>query len=640
MKKNQSLGYWQDQLEKDRAARGDEYQKMNQREALYAGSKKILTQEGTAAKDANNVRNIVFELIESEVDSNIPMPRVTAIRREDTELANVIEDYLRAKVKQLHFKTMNDADERTTYNQGGDFFLVEWDNEKRTHSSVGDLAVRIVHPLQVVAQPGTESVEEADHIILRIGMTRKSVKRRYGVDVEDEPDSYYQNAEDMVTLNMAYYKDEGGKVCRFCWVGDTVVEDISDFQARRLPRCAECGQIMENGVCPQCHSKKSNVEAVDALPLYESIRIASGEEIAPMETVPAMAMAPDGTPLTRDEGEEPAGGPVVIEAEVRTEIPVYRPGMLPVVLRKNVSQYGKLLGSSDVDIIRDQQENVKKLGSKVNEKLLKGGSFVTLPRGVNLETTDKELKVLRLETPQQKSMIDTLNLQPNVSADVSLLEQNYAWAKSALGITDSFQGKSDSTATSGTAKQFAAAQAAGRLESKRQMKNEAYAKLYEMMFKFALAYTDEPVTVPAVDKKGNNVYSVFDRYKFLNRDAAGALYWNDEFIFSVDTTGGLAQNREAMWNQIMQQYSSGSMGDITDITTRILYWKLLEQNQFPMAATVRANLEEQQSAQMQAQQAASAAGMAALPEQSFSAGDMSEALMQQNGGDPYEVSIV
>jgi len=144
------------------------------------------------------------------------------------------------------------------------------------------------------------------------------------------------------------------------------------------------------------------------------------------------------------------------------------------VLRRSVSRFGSLLGTSDVEVIRDQQETVKKLGSKLNEKLMKGGSYVTLPRGVDIETTDRELKILRLDNPAQKALIDVLTVQADVSRDIHLLEENYQWAKSTLGINDSFQGKSDSTAVSGTAKQFAAAQASGRLESKRRMKNAAY----------------------------------------------------------------------------------------------------------------------------------------------------------------------
>lgn len=590
-----------------KAAEENNYNKMQDREAMYDGTKKIKPSESAnkkahVTKNANTVRNIVFELIESEVDSNVPMPRVTAKHEEDAEAANIIEDYLRAQVKRLHMKTLNDIDERTTYMQGGNYFLVEWDNSQRTHTNIGDISVQLVHPLQIVPQEGIKQLDDMDYIILRIAMTKSAIYRKYGVNVQMETgQDELATTEEMVTMNVAYYKNEAGHIGRFTWAGDTVIEDIEDFQTRQLPKCKECGAVIEDGVCPQCGSRKYTAAPVDEIPVYEDLKIAGNEIIKPFDEMATMAVAPDGMPLTRED-EEGAGQPVVLGAQVRNQIPVYRPGMIPVVLRKNVSQYGKLLGSSDVDTIMDQQETIKKLGTKINEKLMKAGSYVTLPTGVDVEISDKELKIIRLENPQQKSMIDTINIQPNVNTDLTVLEQNYQWAKSALGITDSFQGKSDSTAVSGTAKQFAAAQSAGRLESKRQMKNEAYTKLYELIFKFALAYADEPVQVPAIDRKGDKTYSTFDRYQFLKRDAAGELYWNDEFLFSVDTTGGLAQNREAMWAQIDAKYTSGAMGNPDDIATRINYWKLLEQNQFPMASNMRAILEEQQYQQVEQMQ--------------------------------------
>ena len=90
------------------------------------------------------------------------------------------------------------------------------------------------------------------------------------------------------------------------------------------------------------------------------------------------------------------------------------------------------------------------------------------------------------------------------------------------------------------AKEFSAQQSAGRLESKRQMKNYAYSKLFEIMFKFRLAYADEPRPVRAFDAEGNRIYKEFDRYDFLRRDQAGELYWNTDFTFSVDSSAPLA----------------------------------------------------------------------------------------------------
>ena len=66
------------------------------------------------------------------------------------------------------------------------------------------------------------------------------------------------------------------------------------------------------------------------------------------------------------------------------------------------------------------------------------------------------------------------------------------------------------------------------------VKNAAFAKLYEMMFRHLLAYARQPVPYTAKTPDGQVRYAHFDPYDFLRRDAAGRLYWNDEFLFTVD----------------------------------------------------------------------------------------------------------
>ena len=289
---------------------------------------------------------------------------------------------------------------------------------------------------------------------------------------------------------------------------------------------------------------------------------------------------------------------------VRTTIPYYKPNAFPLVLRRNVRLFGQLLGSSDVDVIEDQQIAVSKFGTKIEEKLLKGGSYVTLPEGVNVETTDRELKVLRMRNPADKSMIGVVNVQVDTSRDQNMLETNYAWAKSTLGITDAFQGKYDASATSGTAKQFSANQSAGRLQSKREMKNQSYAKLYKLMFQFMLAYADEPYPLTYQQPDGQQQFTHFDRYDFLKRDAAGEFYWCDEFIFEVDPASNLASNRETLWSMIDVKYQAGAFGPINELQSQYRLWTLLAETGYPhaeaMKASIKQEIDEQKAAALQA----------------------------------------
>ena len=172
-----------------------------------------------------------------------------------------------------------------------------------------------------------------------------------------------------------------------------------------------------------------------------------------------------------------------------------------------------------------------------------------------------------------------------------MLEQNYQWAKSTLGITDAYQGKYDASATSGTAKQYSINQSAGRLESKRIMKNDAWAQLYELMFKYLLAYADQKLPVTYKGEDGKELYEEFDRYKFLRIDASGELYWNDEFIFDTDPTSTMMANREAMWNSIDVKYQAGAYGPIGNTETLLLLWKQLEANGYPNAGIILKDIE-------------------------------------------------
>ena len=69
-----------------------------------------------------------------------------------------------------------------------------------------------------------------------------------------------------------------------------------------------------------------------------------------------------------------------------------------------------------------------------------------------------------MNNAQEASLISVKNMQADISLDRIMIAENYDWAKSTLGITDSYQGKYDASADSGTAKQYAINQAAGRLE--------------------------------------------------------------------------------------------------------------------------------------------------------------------------------
>lgn len=665
------LRLWQERLGHNDAQYEAETTKMDRREELYQGSRSTSPLVSTARPENGqtpHVRNICAEMIESQVDSSIPAPKVTPMRREDERLAKIIEDMLRNELDRLPFEEINDLMERTVPIQGGACYLVEWDNSERTHDTVGELVVTPIHPKQVVPQDGVYTgIEDMDYIILKLPQTKEYIFRRYGVDVdaegESEPDIRTSEAtgvaDDIVTQYVAYYRNDAGGIGLYSWVGNTELEDLEDYQARRLRRCALCGapEPQDDGT-PGEHSLDEGAEgaaeeAADALaealtpgmpPDTEEYRGAAmnwieGELYA---SPPEDAGEPEKrrtkicpycgssewvdstedyeevwTPLERSDGTfipgaqavtsvsdevDELGLPVVSVELVPTRIPYYKPNIYPVILQKNVSVYGRFLGDSDLDKIEDQQNTTNRLSKKIIDKLVSAGGFITFPPDAAIKHDENDMKLVYPENAQQMSMFGVYDLEGNIEQDLAYLDHVYEEARQVIGITDSFQGRRDTTATSGTAKEFSAAQAAGRLESKRVMRDAAYAKIFEAMFKFKLAYADEPRPVISQDIHGQPVYETFNRYDFLERDSANEWYWNDRFLFSCDTSAPLANNREAMWQETRLNLQTGAFGDPANINTLILFWTKMEALHYPGSADTLAWLKEQQQAQLQQQQ--------------------------------------
>ena len=599
---SEKLREWQERLSQSDSRWSAEVEKMNERESIYNGLRTMTplvpgdTHRDGTKKKTSHVRNITFENIESQVSSAIPQPKVTPRRKKDEHLANVIEHFLRNELDRLPFEAINDLAERTVPIQGGVGFLVEWDNTKRTSTTVGEVNVTLIHPKQFAPQPDVyTSIADMDYFIVKVPTTKGCIERRYGVVLETEGESEPDirggdgsTSEENLTLYMGYALNDHGGVDRYTWVNDTELESLEDYQARRQPVCERCGKvkplagqevngsIYTGGACPWCGGKKWDERVQD----FEELRVPVHRS--------------DGTEIG---GTEAAGEP--------TKIPFYRPDCYPIVLQRSVSVYGQLLGNSDVDMIRDQQNTSNRIEQKIIDRLMKAGTRITLPDRADLRTDPEDSERWYIGKPSDKQLIDVYDFSGNLQYELTYLAQVYEEARQIIGITDSFQGRRDATATSGKAKEFSAAQAAGRLESKRVMKNAAYAKLFEVMFKFWLAYSDEPRPVTYKDSTGETVYEEFNRYDFLEIGEDGEWHWNDQFLFSCDTSAPLASNREAMWQETRQNLQTGAFGDPTDIETLILFWAKMEELHYPGAGQTKKHLEEkaQRAEEMQRMQA-------------------------------------
>lgn len=617
------LRLWQDRLQAAENAIEGERARMKKREKLYEGDHTIYGAGGRAqagadgVSEAIHVRNVCFEMVETQVDSTIPSPKVTAVRPEDEELADIVENLLRDVMDRLPMERINDEGERISPVQGGHGLLVDWLDSVSGRDWLGDLRVQLIHPRCIVPQAGVYQVADMDWVFLKTPQTRRQIRVNYGVELEGENESDPEarrlgdgpdTTEEIVTMVTAYYRNKSGGIGRLRWVNDTVLEDLDDCQVRRIHRCKACGAVGDGRKCSYCGSTKFETDTEEDEVLTEDITLRDGT------VIPAMSMVRDelGQPVLEEltEGRDvlpqlrASGGPAVRHArlvQASTRIPYYKPDVYPLVVRKNVSLPGQFFGGSDIDAIADQQNTLNKLSTKINAKVLGGGSFTTVPENGGVFIDDRDNRILRVKSAAQMEMIRTYNTQVDVSADLALRAQIYEEARQTIGVTDSMQGRKDPTATSAVAKEFSAQQAAGRLESKRVMKQAMYQDLFEAIFKFFLAYCDEPRSIRRTNEHGDVSYQVFDRHDFLYQDEAGEWRYNTDFLFSCDSAAPLATDRQSLWKEARMNLQQGAMGPVNEVTTLIRFWTQMEKLHYPMAGDMKKSLEEQLAASQAAQ---------------------------------------
>ena len=587
------------------AAYGKQREAFFRRRAQYEGDHTIC-----GGKDADVVWNFTMELIESQIDSYIPQPKVTPKRptEKNKRLAAVIEDMLKNEIDRMPFEYLNDEDERTVKTLGGSAYLVEWDNALRTHDAVGGLNVRLLDPTEFVPQEGVYFLPYMDYLFLMFEDTKERLSERYGVDVSNEgvdPQVGEQTlSNDTCTQVVCYYRNKNGGLGCFSWAGNTVLIDDEDYEARKDKVCAECGRTKPpcEDICV-CGSTKWEQRSRKYEELKEDIVRSDGTVIPAvspvmedgayvMEEYEEQAKDPEtGLPVYERQFDEmglPIGDEPVMQVKQRvrqaaTKIPYYYPRRFPVAVRKNVSARGQVLGDSDCDAVRDFQTAANKLLTKVNKKLLGAGSYLTKPKNMDITRSDEDVKPINITSPDQLSMLKSITMNFDVGQDLNSVQQYYQMAKSTLGITDTFQGKPDPTAASGRAKEAQIAQAAGRQNSKQVMKNTAYAELYEIMFKFMLAYADEPRAYASRNEQGEPEESVFNRYDFLEQDEAGNWYYEDGFLFSVDENGTAQRNRQFILEDLRTDFGLGAYGNPQDPRSMLRYWRVKEGLNYPNA---------------------------------------------------------
>ena len=90
-------------------------------------------------------KNIVFELIESEIDNNIYFPKVRSLNGR-IEPAKALEEILKSELYDYKYREYNDLQERNTYIFGRAVTLVYWDALSRNSAQGGKLKFKAIDP--------------------------------------------------------------------------------------------------------------------------------------------------------------------------------------------------------------------------------------------------------------------------------------------------------------------------------------------------------------------------------------------------------------------------------------------------------------------------------------------------------------
>ena len=517
----------------------------------YKGSTEIDGSDETAI----TVRNITYEIVESQVSSDIPSPKADATSYSEKRGRNAtsIERLCRSIRSRLPFDEMNDIDERYTYVYGGSVWYIDWDNTSEYMGEVGGVRIECLSPCDFIPQPSIYDIDDMEYCFLKFVTTKSELTRRYGIPEEQTSlaDFEYEydgeaDASDTVKTVTCFYRDEDGEIGRFIFSGDLVLSDLPRYYMRKQRICLGCGE--DEDLC-RCGEKK--VENADVE--YEVIRDYDCNGDGHLSSV---------------------------------EIPYYVPRLFPVVIRKNTSAEKQLFGQSDCDYIRPEQQAINKVESRILQKLLRAAITPIVPEDASISLNNSVFgQVIKMKPGESAAQYGKVDTTPNISQDIAEAERLYDHAKRVIGISDAFQGvDTGAYAESGYAKQLRINQASGRLESKKKMKYAAYARIDKIIFSLYLAFADEPRRLSYKDAYGRIHESEFSRYDFIELDPIKNKYfYDDAYLFSVDLNSGNEYQREALWQRNLENLKAGTLGDPASPATLLRYWQCQERAHYPHA---------------------------------------------------------
>lgn len=572
-----------------------------QRRAYYGNLDALDLRTGNESeKHGKQIRKLIYEMVESKIDTSIPVPRVRSNCKALLSIIERTEDMLKYEIDRLLTEDVNDMAERLTYVDGTSWYKVWWNPLDNTKDEKGDVAVSVLAMDRVYPQPGItyQDYQKMEYLFERGTMSTSEIYDIYGKVVRstralkdvnapqgDTAARDGQNVVDLVNIITFYFLNSERRVGRVIFKEEdrTVISYEEDWLVNKIKGTND--------------TQKTEILTED---LYEIKNQYKPDELdgqgRPKPEVMDQKIA-DGlqeglTDQEAVEAAQPYKGKLFLKAG--TEVPCYHIHQIPFIPRVNVSKMNSMFGLSDAEMLLSMQDELNKCLSRTSEKIQNSGGVLFKDKKVKIDNDNKVLKIVNLSDPSMAAGSKYVDINPQVQGDMLFSQTVYESGRSTIGINNSWQGKQDPTATSGKAKEIASMATAGRLEAPRVMKRAALAQVYRMMFMFKLAFSSAKTSYVKLLPEADTVEREWDKYLFLYRKEDGKLAYHDDFAFSVDAASTLSNDRQAMWQETLQMFTMGTMGPATDPRNLLTFWGIMEQLQYPLAKFAIANIKNSQ----------------------------------------------
>lgn len=545
------------------------------REAYMGNFKQLDDQGRETEKTMKALRKMAYELVEQKVNPRIPAPKMSPRYHSDMVPVEATESLIKQEMDRMLSEETHDESEHATLIDSTSWFKVSWDPFDNTHERSGMPVVECCAIDTVFPQPGITNYKKLEYIFEERQMTLAQVLDLYGRNIKS-PDN-----NDLVNVIECHYLNQNRHVGKFAWHADTGVVLCNDLEwgMRRRRECTQCGSIVPiDAQCPTCGSTNLQYVGVKEQKLTQALDFVTN----PYRSGDSAKKEEDQT--AKDEAHQ---------IPVGTKIPFYLIRQLPFVPKRNTKLPKNMYGISEVQLALEPQDTINKFLNKAERKSDKSKAYVTKLKDTHIDDEDSEITYVEVESAQEGQAIQVKQVMADISEEVTMAQILYEGAKSTSGVTDTDQGKQDSTARSGKAKQLQMAASQARQAAPQTQRNVAYAGVYELIFKYLLAYCDEERSFVKLLPDGSTKEEVWSKYMFLDKDKDGNFYYRDDFAWSVDEATEITHDRASMWQLIDNDFMNGTMGnEIDPIRALRMYWHMKGQAGYPTAKFAIAFLDE------------------------------------------------